>query len=294
MVRGKRTNATGPVLTSITGGAPQSEEKKAGSIMSVTRPEWDEFWSRIWSAVWNAIGLATVVIAFIGISGWIAYAVYDSLHAPNRQKPSLTSPAHDKLTQLSYSEKRSLQSAFNVLLANDKGPCAVKGKGDEFSNVKGCSLFRITLGSFDTLVAAELDKSGYFPSKSIIYDNCKNEKEDCIHGRWISNTREGFSIRVQLNHTTDTGIPSATEIALSFNAGAHPYFDPQAIRSAFVKLIGPPDYSGTDADSWGRFGGPYVWASITKDKEYSVTLQDRSMIKVKKEGNQTKKEGDKK
>jgi hypothetical protein len=262
--------------------------------MSVTRTEWDEFWSRIWSAVWNAIGLATVVIAFIGISAWIAYAVYDAFQAPNRQTSPLTTPAHEKLTQLSNGEKRSLQSAFNVLLANEKSPCAVKGKGDEFSNVKGCSLFRITLGSLDNLVAAELDKSGFFPGKSIIYDTCKNEKDDCLNGRWVSNTREGFSIRVQLNHTTDTSIPSATEIALSFNAGAHPYFDPQIIRSAFVKLIGPPDYSGSDTDSWGRYGGPYIWARITKDKEYSIMLQDRSMIKAKKEVDQTRKEGDKK
>jgi hypothetical protein len=88
-------------------------------------------------------------------------------------------------------------------------------------------------------------------------------------------------------------IPSATEIRLSFDAGAHPYFDPHALRAAFVKLIGPPDRTDSDGDYWGRYGGAYIWSNITKDKGYSITLRDTSMIKAK-EADNTKKEGDKK
>ena len=148
----------------------------------------------------------------------------------------------------------------------------------------------------DYTVTQILDKSGYFARKSSLFDTCKNEKEDCIYGRSVSTSREGFSFHAYFNYTNDSGtLLAATEISLRFNAGTHPYFDADTIRSTFVKVIGPPDHSDKDSDSWGKqFDGPYIWAGITKDKEYSITLRDRSMIKRKKEEDKTKKEGDKK
>lgn len=255
-------------------------------MMSVPRTVWDDYWSRIWSVVWNVIGIITLVITFVGICGFITYAVYDAFQPPSRSKSSPL--AREKL---SYSERLSLQSAFNVLLATEKTPCAIKGKGEQYSDVSRCSLFRIALGAYDGTVALEIDKSGYFPGKSAIYDACN--KEDCAYQKWVSNTREGFSISVSLNYTTDSTLLRATEVHLSFDAGTHPYFDAQTIRSAFVKLIGPPDHTSGDTDSWGPYGSANIWANITKDKGYSITLQDRSKIK-RKETDKAKKEGDKK
>src|SRR5688572_22206521 len=109
MVRSRRTT-TRPVLTAVPTPAPQSDES-AGSLMSAPRTEWDDYWSRIWSVVWNVIGLITLVITFVGVCGWIAYAVYDAFQPPSRSKSS--PPAQEKLGQ---NERLSLQSAFNVLL----------------------------------------------------------------------------------------------------------------------------------------------------------------------------------
>src|SRR5262245_17165349 len=146
MVRSRRTT-TRPILTAVPAAAPQTEAQKAGSMMSVPRTEWDDYWSRIWSAVWNVIGLVTLVITFVGVCGFIAYGVYDAFQPPSRPKSSPPS-GNEKLN---YSERLSLQSAFNILLASEKSPCAVKGKGEQYSDVRGCSLFRIALGAYDSM-----------------------------------------------------------------------------------------------------------------------------------------------
>jgi hypothetical protein len=260
----------------------------------VTRAEWDEFWSRLWSAVWNIIGLLTAVIAFIGTSAWLVYVAYDAFQTPNKYKS--TSPINQgKVVQLSQSERQSLQSAFNVLLASETRPCATKNKGEKFSNVRGCSLFRIKLGMWDRTISKAIDASGYFSEKAFLYDGCQGKKESCVYGRWISDARDGFSIRINFNYTNDSPtMLEATHIDLSFDAGAHPYFEPDSIRSNFVKAIGPPDHSDQDRDTWGKWDGPYIEARVTKDKVYSIRLQDRSLIKRNGDEKEAKKDGDKK
>jgi hypothetical protein len=139
-----------------------------------------------------------------------------------------------------------------------------------------------------------LDKSGFFTYKASTTNVCKPDEKPCVDGRWISNSREGFNIMVYFNPTNDPKIlPEVTRIRLSFDAGAYPYFDPDIMRSTFVKLIGQPDQSTTTSDRWGSYDGAYIDAYISSDRSYSITLRDASKIQ-KEEKKKEEKKGEEK
>ena len=225
--------------------------------------DFDKFWSPIWVAVWNALGLTVVVVGFCSLISYFAISELVKVQALGIPYVYESTP-----------ERRSLQAAFNGLIANEKRPCAVKNSGDKESNLEFCRLFRLRLGMGEYEATRILDESYYFAGKAYMRERCKVGEKHCVFTHWIYQSRDGFLMSVMFApRSSEDKYPIVIQITLWFYASSHPYFDPEGLRATFVNLIGPPDSSDFGSSVWGKSPNTRMRVSITEDRTVAVILE---------------------
>jgi hypothetical protein len=160
-------------------------------------------------------------------------------------------------------ETEAVQHAFSKALLSATEPCAVKGKN--YSDVERCSLFGIGLGMSLEDVKQKIISSSFFTREPMLIKGCHGSNKQCIG--YVFEHKDGFSVSVEFEPTSDEATKASalvvSDVTLWFTPGANPYFDPESMRSIFVKLIGEPDISRDIGDRWGdvEFSGgiPTVW-----------------------------------
>jgi len=232
--------------------------------MPRTESEWHDFWSRAWWNLGNVLGLVSVVCGFIWLGWWLLFG-----------PPIPTAAPRVEHSQTSTQAQASRQSATNSLMTANQRPCAVKRRGERVSDVKGCSLFRLRLGMGVNEVSEILESSGYFSHKAPLTNRCDPEKGTCVHTHYIHQQRDGFSVTADFapKHPKDKAL-ILKQIALWFGPGTNPYYDPEGIRSTFVKVFGPPDASNPNSDNWGGYSSAHIQGYTYNDRRYAVIFRD--------------------
>jgi hypothetical protein len=221
-----------------------------------TKPrDWDKFWGTVWLNLFNALGILAVVSLVVGFGGAILWDIFK----PTR--PSSSSTPTD-------STREQMQANFNKLLFANPKPCATKNTN--VLDVTACSLFGVRLGMTLGEVEKVIDGSAYFASSSHMqdcYDKCAGT---------VYQQREGFSVSVSFEQASpgDKTRLSAYQITLIFGPSANPYFDPEAFRGMFVRMIGPPDTTTGEDNIWGSSDGQSVsMRAYSYSDSYWVVLE---------------------
>ena len=263
--------------------------------------DWEKFWGTVWYNLLHALGVAAVLSFAFGIV-WSFFS--DS-------KPSTSTravPQTDELKENLF-DNQARRTVFSNKLMRESKPCARKNKGG--SDVSACSVFGLKPGMSYELVKYTVDSSGYFPMETILTELSDNplgavREPEKVTGqskpasdkagaataegvaaagksasaairRFAAHHKDGLYLSVDfVAGAPDEGTEfKASNITLSLSPGANPYFDPQSVRSVFLKLLGPPDLSDGRSDEWGRGGAEHIRAYVL-DESYWVTFRGNS------------------
>lgn len=240
--------------------------------MPKTEIAWQQFWERVWVNLFHTLALVCVVGGFVWLGWWLFFGPTSPPSSPSARVET----ARVEYVQISTTEQAALQNVFNALITTDKRPCGLKRKGEKLTDVRGCSLFRLRLGMTVDEVNRALEQSGYFPSKAVLINQCKPEKEKtCVHTHFIFRQRDGFSVTADFSpQETDDKSLTLKQITLWFGPGSNPYFEPENVRSTFVKVVGPPDETINNNDNWGGYSGTFLSAFIS-ERRYHISLQQK-------------------
>jgi len=190
---------------------------------------WETFWNNVWYNVFHGLGLIAVIAVLVGLVWMLAQ--------PTKTKTS------EKTSEF---PREVVQSNFNKALMAAPRPCAVKEKSG--SDLTNCSLLGVKLGMSVDDVKNALDGSGYFKPSSL--NTICSDKSDNDCGGFVRGDRDGLSATFRFGKSM-----AVREITLVFGSGIHPYYEPEALRGTFVKMIGAPDGTRAEHDSWGPLSG---------------------------------------
>ena len=226
--------------------------------------DWDVFWKQAWRNLFHMLGMVAVLAAIIGagVLVWMSF-LYSS--------PSTSSD----------SERKAQRELFQKVVMQAPQPCAEKKAGAKFSNLEGCTLFRLRPGMQPSEMLSIINSSGYFENRAEFRDpilakeycSKNKDKEDkydmCKY--YISISNQTFKISIRFD---DRGY--AKKVALIFSH-AHPYSDLKNIRAILIKLIGPPDDSSlSDHDTWGdEANGKWSIRAYTYEDNFWVIFEAR-------------------
>jgi hypothetical protein len=115
-----------------------------------------------------------------------------------------------------------------------KAPCTAKTQAG--LDLSRCSIFGLKPGMRPKQAVDVVNSSGYFRTQKDISPCSK--KDACSHH--LSLIKNGFYTRIEFQENPDHS-EGISKITSSFDAGAHPYFDPELIKSSFLKILGPPN-----------------------------------------------------
>ncbi len=229
--------------------------------------DWDVFWKQSWRNLFHALGMVAVIAAIVGagVLVWVSF---------------FSSSSND-------SERKAQRELFQKVVMQAAQPCAVRKEGAKFSNLEGCTLFRLRPGMSPSDILSVINSSGYFEKRATFRDPVlgkefcgKNKgKPDkygtCKHYIHVSN--QSFTLSIHFNDRWES-----EDVTLIFGQDAHPYSDLKSIRATIINLIGRPDDSSpTGHDTWGEVEGDGKWSirAYTNDNRFWVIFEAASARK---------------
>jgi hypothetical protein len=122
----------------------------------------------------------------------------------------------------------------------------------KFSEIKNCSVFGLRLGMTFEEAKQIIEPSGYFPEKTSLtkLKGCHSDNEACVG--YVFVTKVGLSIGLEFysSFEDDETQLSVARIALWFDAGANPHFDPSSFRQPLSRYLAV----GSELKDQMRFG----------------------------------------
>ena len=154
--------------------------------------------------------------------------------------------------------RRDAQREFRKGMMGAPMPCLVAQ--DNLSDLSACTIFRLRPGMTQGEALGIVDGSGYFRKKEKPVA-CKTD-EKCSH--YVSFIKDGLHLRVEFKSDPKSAAPDerVSEIVLSLNEEANPYFDENQMMASFLKLIGP---NGISIDT-----SHTIWVDIKNALELSA------------------------
>jgi hypothetical protein len=207
----------------------------------VPEDKFDVFWGRVWLSMFHILGIFGV-IGFVGLMLYGIFQPEGSLSSESRQEA---------------------QNAFNALVLNADRPCAKKV--GSISNLGDCSILGLRPGMIAQDAIDIINSSGYFKNKEKAED-CEKAK-NC--DRYLAAIRDGFYVRLEFKKDSDDN-EKLTELVISFNAGSHPYFDPNLLKSSFLDLLGPSDTKVGIYEIWGPSEGTSITVYVSEGKLWII------------------------
>jgi hypothetical protein len=186
----------------------------------------------------------------------------------------LSTPTVSQMTTTRRQDRELMQKAFYQGPLNVAKPCAVKH--EKFSEVNDCRVFGLRLGMTFDDAKQIIDQSGYFPETASLtkVKGCHSHNETCVG--YIFAVKDGLSIGVEFDPAFegDESQPSVSQIALWFDPGANPYFDPRSFRVTFVKILGAPDRTEGSNAFWGDPEGRNIRVyAYEADRKSAIILE---------------------
>lgn len=203
--------------------------------------KFEKFWDRVWLSLFHSLGILGL-LGFIGLLIWGIFQPQGSLSSESRQEA---------------------QNTFNALVLNADRPCAKKV--GSVSNLGDCSILGLKPGMIAQDAIDIINSSGYFRNKEKPED-CEKAK-NC--DRYLAAIKDGFYVRLEFKKDSDDN-EKLTELVISFNAGSHPYFDPNLLKSSFLGLLGPSDTKVGIYEIWGPFEGTSITVYISEGKLWVI------------------------
>ena len=174
--------------------------------------KFEKFWGRVWASLFNILGIV-FVLGFIALIVWGIFQPETELNSKSRQQA---------------------QNSFNAALLSAKTPCTKKIRAG--LDLSQCSIFGLRPGMRAEQAVELINSTGYFRTRKKTSPCSK--KDACSHE--LTLIKDGFYIRVAFQEYPDHS-EQVRKIILSFDSGSHPYFDPELIKSIFLKILGPPN-----------------------------------------------------
>ena len=206
--------------------------------------KFEKFWGRVWASLFHILGIV-FVLGFIALIVW-------GIFQPE--------------SELSSKSRREAQNSFNAALLSAKAPCTKKIQAA--LDLSQCSIFGLKPGMRTEQAVELVNSAGYFRTRE--ETSLCSKKDTCSHQ--LSLIKDGFYIRIEFKEYPDHS-ERVHKITLSFNSGSHPYFEPELIKSIFLKILWPPNVTLERHSIWNSTDGLAIRVYIYEEALWVIYEQ---------------------